>query len=167
MMPGVAIAVAIKGNSYQQTVQSFFTNKNNLPKSHFSNQGRNAGLSKACMSCSQEGHFTRACPQRTANSYLPNPASTVMTPNLPKTPCPRCQKGYHWVKDCRSKFHKNGTLLVPDQQLGNGLRGQPQAPTAIGATSLNPFIPFIPSQSSLEQPQAAQDWTSIPPPQQY
>ena len=36
--------------------------------------------------------------------------------NLPRSPCPRCQKGYHWVKDCRSRFHKNITLLVPDQQ---------------------------------------------------
>ena len=86
MMQGVAIAMVIKGNSYQQTVQPFFTNKNNLPKSHFSNQGRNAGLSKACMSCGQEGHLTHACPQRTAYSYLPNPASTAMTLNLPKTP---------------------------------------------------------------------------------
>ena len=43
----------------------------------------------------------------------------------------------------------------------------PQAPTMIGATSLNPFISFVPSQSSAEQPQGVQDWTSVPPPQQY
>ena len=85
MMQGIAIAAAIKGDSYQQTVQSFLTGKNN-PKNYSSNQGWNAGLSKACMSCGQEGHFTRACPQRTAYSYLPNPASTAMTLNLPKTP---------------------------------------------------------------------------------
>ena len=80
MMQGVAIAAAVKGDSYQQAVQSFLTGKNS------SNQGRNAGLSKACFSCGQEGHFTHACPQRTANSSRPNPASTTMTPNLPKSP---------------------------------------------------------------------------------
>ena len=145
MMQGAAIAAPIKGDSYQQTVQSFFTNKNNLPKSHFSNQGRNAGLSKACMSCGQEGHFTRACPQRTANSSQPNPASTGMTPNLLKSLCPHCQKGYHWAKACRSRFHKNRTSLVPDQQSENGLRGQLQALIMIGVmtTTMNPFIPFV------------------------
>ena len=75
MMQGVAIAAAIKGDSYQQAVQSFLTGKNS------SNQGQNAGFS-----CGQEGHFTHACPQRTANSSRPNPASTTMTPNLPKSP---------------------------------------------------------------------------------
>ena len=166
MMQGVAIAMVIKGNSYQQTVQPFFTNKNNPPKSRFGNQDRNAGLSKACVSCGQEGHLTHACPQRTAYSYLPNPASTAMTLNLPKTPVLIVRRDITGYKT-RSKFHKNGTLLVPDQQSGNWLRGQDQTPTAVGATSLNPFVPFVPSQSSSEQPQAAQDWTSVPPPQQY
>ena len=167
MMQGVAIAAAIKGDSYQQTVQSFFTGQNNPSKNYSSNQGWNAGLSKAYFSCGRKGHFMHACPQKTAGSSLSNPASTAVTPNLPKVPCPCCQKGYHWAKDCRSKFHKNRTLLVPDQQSGNGLRGQPQAPTTTGATTLHPFKPFVPSQSSSEEPQAAQDWTSGPPRQQY
>ena len=163
MMQGVAIAAAIKGNSYQQAVQSFFTNKNNPSKSHSSSPGQNIGLSKACFSCGREGHFMRACPQKATGSSLPNSVHT----NLPRSLCPRCQKGYHWAKECRSQFHRNGAFLGPDQQSGNGLRGQPQAPTTIGAASLNPFIPFVPSQNSSEQPQAAQDWTSVPPPQQY
>ena len=116
IMRGIVIAAAIKGSSYQQTVQSLFAGRNNPSKSYLNNQGQNTNLSKACFSCGQEGHFIRACPQKTAGSSLPNPASLAVTPNLPKTPCLRCQKGYHWTKDCRSKFHKNGTLLVPDQQ---------------------------------------------------
>ena len=167
MMQGVAIAAAIKGNSYQQAVQSFFKNRNNLSKSHFRSPGQNTGLSKACFSCGWKGHIMCACPPKPASSYLPNSASPAVSANLPRSPSPRCQKGYHWVKDCRSRFRKNGTLLVPDQQSGNGFRGQPQAPTTIGATTLNPFIPFIPSQNSSEQPQAPQDWTSVLPPQQY
>ena len=163
MMQGVAIAAAIKGDSYQQAVQSFLTGRNS------NNQSRNAGSSRACFPCGQEGHFTCTCPQRTANSSQPNPASTAMIPYLPKSLCPRCQKGYHWAKDCRSRFHKNGTSLVPEKQSGNGLGSQPQAPITTGATTttMNPFIPFVPSQSSSEQPQAVQDWTSVPPPQQY
>ena len=139
MMQGVAIAAAIKGDSYQQAVQSFLTGRNS------NNQVQNAGSSRAYFSCGQEGHFTCACPQRTANSSQPNPATTAMIPSLPKSLCPRCQKGYHWAKDCRSRFHKNGTSLVPDQQSGNGLRGQLQALIMIGAmtTTMNPFIPFV------------------------
>lgn len=167
VIQAIAIAAAIKGNSYQQEVQSFFASRNNLSKSRSSNPGQNTSLSKACYSCGREGHFVRTCPQKAAGSYMPNPASLAAAPNLPKVLCPRCQKGYHWAKDCRSRFHKNGTLLVPDQQLENRLRGQPQALTMIGATMLNPFIPFIPSQNSSEQPQAPQDWTSVLPPQQY
>ena len=174
MLQGVAIAAAIKGNTYQQAVQSFFTNKNKPSQDDPNNQGRNA-FPGTCFSCGQKGHTFHDCPQRTPGSYLPNPAQQSVSalqnpaplPINPRSLCPRCQRGYHWARDCRSRFHRNGAFLGPDQQSGNGLRGQPQAPTTIGAASLNPFIPFVPSQSSSEQPQAAQDWTSVPPPQQY
>ena len=68
----------------------------------------------------------------------------------------------------------NGTTLTPQVQgsnfpqfQGNGQQGKPQPWTTIGAVALNPFIPFVPSQNSSEQPQVVQDWTSVPPPQQY
>ena len=174
MLQGVAIAAAMKGNSYQQAVQSFFTNKNKPTQCGPNNQNRNA-LPRTCFSCAQVGHISRACPQRPPSSYPPNPAQPVVSAPqnpapqtaYPRSLCPRCQKGYHWVRDCRSRFHRNGAFLAPDWQSGNGLRGQPQALTTIGAASLNPFIPFVPSQNSSEQPQVAQDWISVPPPQQY
>ena len=50
---------------------------------------------------------------------------------------------------------------------GNGQQEQPQPQTTIEAVTLNPFIPFDPSQNSSGQPQVVQDWTSVPPPQQY
>ena len=84
VMQGAAIPAAIKGDSYQQTVQTFLAGRNS------NNQGRNAGSSRACFSCGQERHFTCTCPQKTANSSQPNPASKAMTPNLPKSLCPRC-----------------------------------------------------------------------------
>ena len=174
MLQGVAIAAAIKGNSYQQAVQSFVTNKNKPPQGDPSSQGGNY-LPRTCFSCGQERHNFHACLQRTLGSYPPKPAppavSALQNPAPPATNprslCSRCQRGYHWARDCRSRFHRNGTFWGPYQQSRNGLRGQPQALTTIGAASLNPFIPFVPSQNSSEKPQAAQDWTSVPPPQQY
>ena len=170
MMQGVAIATAMKGNFYQQAVQSFFTNKNNPAQSNPSNQGGNS-FPKTCFFCGQEGHVFHTCPQKTASSYQPNsipPAvSALQNFPVPKSLCPHCQKGYHWAKEGRSQFHGNGAFLGPNQQSGNQLKGQPQALTMIGAASLNSFIPFILSQNSSEQPQAEQDWTSVPPPQQF
>ena len=53
----------------------------------------------------------------------------------------------------------NGTTLTPQVQgsnfsqfQGNGQQGQPQPQTTIGAVTLNPFIPFVPSWNSSEQP---------------
>jgi len=115
MLQGVAIAAAIKGNSYQQAIQSFFTNKNKPSQGDPNNQGRNA-FPRTCFSCGQEEHTSLYCPQRTPGSYLPNPAqpavSALQDPAAPPTHthtpintrsfCPRCQKGYHWARDCRS-----------------------------------------------------------------
>lgn len=56
MLQGVAIAAAMKGNSYQQAVLSL-TNKNNLAQSNPSNQGRNS-LSRTYFSCGQEDTFS-------------------------------------------------------------------------------------------------------------
>ena len=55
MLQGVAIAAVIKGNSYQQAVQSFFTNKNKPLQGDTNNQGRNA-FPGTCFSCGQKGH---------------------------------------------------------------------------------------------------------------
>ena len=120
LLQGVAIAAAIKGNSYQQAVQSFFTNKNKPAQGDPSNQGRN-NLPRTCFSCGQEGHIFRACPQRTLGSYPPNSAPPAVSapqnpappPVNPRSLCPRCQKGYHWARDCRSRFHRNGTFWAP------------------------------------------------------
>ena len=177
-MQGVAIAAATKGNSYQQAVPSFFTNKNN--------QRKVIPVTKAEIVCPQlvfpvakrDTFSVSAFKEQPllTHQMLPPPLAVFapqtspappLPANLPRSLCPHCQKGYHWVRDCRSRFHRNGAFWGPDQQSGNGLRGEPQAPTVIGEASLNPFIPFTPSQNSSELPQAAQDWTSVTPPQQY
>ena len=92
--------------------------------------------------------FCQQCPAKQGQQAMPIQTKT----NTPKTPCPQCQKGYHWAKDCRSKFHKNGTILTSQVQRsnfpqfqGNGEQGQPRPRTTIGAVTLNPFSPFVQS----------------------
>ncbi|KAL0599550.1 Gag polyprotein [Plecturocebus cupreus] len=81
--------------------------------------------------------------------------------------CPRCHRGNHWANECHSKQDAQGNPLI--YKLGNGQKGQSRPPHKFGAPILqespqttmanpNPFL------SSFRQPQAAQDLTSVPPP---
>ena len=160
-MQGVDLTTSLRRETAVQVIQGM-RKKVNRNGNDFTN--------KRCFFCGQMGHFCWQCPAKQGQQALPIQTNT----NPPKAPCPQCQKGYHWAKDCRSKFHKDGTMLTPQVQegnfsqfQGNGHQGQPQPWTTIGAVALNPFIPFVPSQNSSEQPQVVQDWTSVPPPQQY
>jgi len=159
-MQGVALAAALKGETAAQVIQG-------MRKKIYPNG--NDSTKKWCFSSGQLGPFCRQCPAKQGQQAVPIQTKT----HPPKTPCPLCQKGYHWAKYCRSKFHKDGTMLTPQVQgsnfsqfQGNGQQGQPWPQTTIGAITLKPFIPFVPSQNSSEQPQVVQDWTSVPPSQQ-
>lgn len=164
------MAAALNGETYTQFVQGVLDKKPNARPLNRRN----------CFTCGQLGHFSRTCPKKfkppPINQKAPSAPETSPAlaggGNQPQILCPRCQKGYHWARDCRSKFHKNGTpsAIVLEQPAAqpswNGQQGLPQAQTIMGASSLNPFIPFVPSQNSAERPQAVQDWTCVPPPQQ-
>ena len=198
-LQGVAIAAALRGEPYPQVIQSM-------------NQGKKTTSNiigpfmVKCYSCGQSGHISRNCPYGSSAApvapmnSMPNAESSSagvpMSPS-PKSLCPRCMKGYHWQKECKSKFHRNGRILQPINpgNQGNFQRGQPQAPKMIGAfpmqakpiqpsihplplhplpqppmcpEQMNPFFPHCDqSQNSSEQPQVVRDWTSVPPPQQY
>lgn len=89
----MAIAAALKGETYTQFIQRV-SDKKQAPK----------GPNGSCFTCSQMGHFSTTCPQKN----LPPQTQSV---NPPQAPCPHCQKGFHWARDCRSNFHKNGTIL--------------------------------------------------------
>lgn len=170
---GVAIAAALKGETYPQYVQGIGQASNNTGNKRNMN----------CYSCGLSGHFSRECPNKNNNTrarwQAPRQPGNTLGNNInpPKTVCPRCQKGFHWAKECRSKYHKNGRPLnstnssqggyIPSPQLGNLRRGQPQAPAIIGASTFNPFANFNQSVTSSGQPQAVQDWTSTQPPMQY
>ncbi|XP_012376583.2 endogenous retrovirus group K member 5 Gag polyprotein-like [Dasypus novemcinctus] len=53
-----------------------------------------------CFNCKAPGHFAKECPQK-----------GQPTRPKPPTPCPRCHRGYHWAKDCRSKIDREGKPL--------------------------------------------------------
>ena len=79
--------------------------------------------------------FCQQCPAKQGQQAMP--IQTKINP--PKTPCPQCQKGYHWAKDCRSKYHKDGTTLTLQVQggnfslfQGNGQQGQPWPQSTMG-----------------------------------
>lgn len=112
----------------------------------------------ACFKCGSLDHFKSNCPK--------NKGAEVRQAGRAPGICPRCGKGHHWARECKSK---PGILsrLVP----GNKGRGQPQTPTYSKKTAYG-TINLLPSQqdpflSLSGQTQEVQDWTSVPPPTQY
>ena len=53
-----------------------------------------------CYNCGKPGHLRKDC--------LATLKRGKGNDKLPPGDCPRCGKGRHWAKECRSKFDKNG-----------------------------------------------------------
>nr|XP_031540026.1 endogenous retrovirus group K member 113 Gag polyprotein-like [Vicugna pacos] len=156
---GIALAAALQGKTVKEVLF-----QQNRPKRNFQGTSRVAGPPGSCYACGQLGHRANQCPKR---GQQPTGQDTLVTsPGL----CPKCKKGQHWAKDCRSKTDINGQLLTQGNWVRGQLQAQKQCYGAIQATSQishNPFLPGQIFQTSTEQPQEAQDWTSVPPPTQY
>ncbi|XP_026956123.1 endogenous retrovirus group K member 10 Gag polyprotein-like, partial [Sagmatias obliquidens] len=184
-MQGIALAAALKGETLPQCMMNMVQKTKN-PRGP---KGNN------CFACGGAGHFSKECPNKNIPPAGPIRMISPGNVGVPKTPCQRCGKGNHWTKLCKSKYHKDGHILPPNgvstvpqagaqmpifpapvfpdtpagTNSGNLLRAQPRAQQTIGAIhqTLNPFLPSGESMNCSGPPQAAQDWTSVPPPQQY
>ncbi|OZC05842.1 gag polyprotein [Onchocerca flexuosa] len=147
-LQGLSMAAAIQGKTIKEILYQQIKNKGGVKK---------GGPPCSCFSCGQLGHRMAQCPKK-------NNLDSTKNPDV----CPRCKKGRHWPRDCRSKMNIEGKLLPP--QSGNWVRGQPQAPKqCYGALQTEPQSNLIdPALKAFsEPPQAAQDWTCVPPPTQY
>ena len=128
---------------------------------------QSGGKQGSCFKCGQPGHLKRQCPQM-QNQERPQPR----TPGL----CPRCHKGNHWANDCRSVKDISGQPLTAGcggARPKNGAWGpRPQGRQIYGAMSetwpnLRPPMQWKQLARPGEQPQEAQDSTSVPPPDSY
>ncbi|NXR61483.1 GAK8 protein, partial [Rhadina sibilatrix] len=60
-----------------------------------------------CFKCRELGHIRKLCPKEQKGNKKPS------------KPCPRCQKGFHWSNQCRSKYDKDCNIL-PQQGNSKG-----------------------------------------------
>ncbi|NXI11354.1 GAK10 protein, partial [Irena cyanogastra] len=70
-----------------------------------------------CFECGGLGHIRKQYPKGQSSNKKPS------------KPCPRCQKGFHWNNQCRSKYDKHGNLF-PQQGNSKGATlgsGAPQS----------------------------------------
>lgn len=151
---GIAIAAAIQGKPMKEVL--------------FQQAKLNSGTrSGACFTCGKLGHRAAQCPNKGGSE------GSTAPPKAPPGLCPKCRRGKHWANECKSKIDKDGKPIQ-----GNWVRGQPQAPNqqsygalqspeqTQGQRGSDPQRGNI-SQTYSGPPQAAQDWTSVPPPTSY
>ena len=90
---GLAYAAAMKGWKFSANIEKTYGG------------GVRDSSSLTCYNCGKPGHMQKDC--RRPRGAGQKGAGQRGTPGL----CPRCKKGTHWKNECKSKFHKDGTLL--------------------------------------------------------
>ncbi|EGV95615.1 Retrovirus-related Gag polyprotein [Cricetulus griseus] len=134
---------------------------------------KKGGGSGACFKCGKQGHLKKQCPEG-GNTKVNNFAPRPKQPGL----CPRCRKGNHWAKDCRSVKDISGQPFIQGYggaRSKNGRRGpRPQGPQIYGAMEDQNQEQSPETWPSLRHPrdrgeplQAPRGWTYAPPPDSY
>ncbi|NXO67658.1 POK9 protein, partial [Phainopepla nitens] len=75
-----------------------------------------------CFECGELGHIRKQCPKGQRGNKKPS------------KPCPRCQRGFYWRNQCRSKYDKHGNLLP---QQGNSKQGMQSGVPQSNRTTLS------------------------------
>ncbi|RWS18818.1 endogenous retrovirus group K member 5 Gag polyprotein-like protein, partial [Leptotrombidium deliense] len=121
----------------------------NVMATTFANLVRPSQPRGLCYNCHKPGHLQRDCPDKGNTKF--------------RQVCPRCRKGPHKAVDCRSTRDIDGNPLHSK----NGKQGPwSRGPQIYGAFQQVPR-PMYPLTDQSEPPKEAQDWTSVPPPEQY
>lgn len=103
-----------------------------------------------CFQCGKPGHFRARCPDKKNVS-----TEKGLKSGFPTNICPRCQRGYHWANECRSKTDRFGNILP-----GNGKRGQLRPQQIMAAQPMNPSELTLPISPELTS------YSAVPPPAQ-
>lgn len=128
-----------------------------------------------CFNCRKPGHLARDCPvQKPWQGRDSMQKQSPQYPNDTLPLCPRCEKGRHSVKACRSMIDAHGRPLgsaaaAQPAVSGNFHRGQSRAPFP------RPMTKFVAETSPESQtppdffdsPPTAQAWNYAPPPERY
>lgn len=187
-MQGIAIAAALKGETLPQCMINMMqkpgirSKKGNVcyacgEAGHFSREcpkrtsnptagglplpPTGLGVPRTpCQRCGKGNHWTKLCRSKYHKDgyLLPSNGTSIMPQNGAQITCPST-----------SMVPATSINMPINHNSGNLSRAIPRAQQTIGAMhqTLNPFLPSDQSASCLEQPQGVQDWTSVPPPQQY
>ncbi|XP_012886183.1 PREDICTED: LOW QUALITY PROTEIN: endogenous retrovirus group K member 9 Pol protein-like [Dipodomys ordii] len=102
-MQGLTLAAALQGQTITEFLRTPRGDKNG------GRRPRVAGPPGSCFSCGQMGHLITQCPNQKKGAKLRK--------------CPRCNKGRHWARDCKSTFDSAGRPILENWQ-----RGQPLVP---------------------------------------
>ena len=89
VVQGMAYAAVMKGQKFSAYVKNTSENDN-----------RSQQNEATCFSCRKQGYLRKDCKNPSGNKK-----------GLPLGLCPCCGKEKNWRDECKSKFHKDGTLL--------------------------------------------------------